>query len=138
MTAEAQDVLVKRLVDKIQRNADDIIRNEEEDLDGAEVVLIAYGITSRVARAAVRKARDEGRAVGLLRLVTLWPFPEERVRELARTVKGFVVPEINLGQIALEVERCAAGQARTIAVTHAGGWVHDPEDIYRALVEVTS
>jgi 2-oxoglutarate ferredoxin oxidoreductase subunit alpha len=71
-----------------------------------------------------------------LRLITLWPFPEARIAELARSVRGFVVPEINLGQIALEVERCAGGRARTIHVPHAGGWVHDPRSIYAAIVEV--
>jgi 2-oxoglutarate ferredoxin oxidoreductase subunit alpha len=71
-----------------------------------------------------------------LRLITLWPFPEARIAELAHSVRGFVVPEINLGQIALEVERCAGGRARTIHVPHAGGWVHDPRDIYAAIVEV--
>ena len=62
----------------------------------------------------------------------------EKIRRLARSARGFVVPEINLGQMSLEVERCASGLARTIQVPHAGGWVHDPEDIYAALVEVTS
>ncbi len=137
MTAECQDTLVNRLVQKIQRNADDIIRYEESHLDGAEVVVVSYGITSRVARAAIQKAREQGRAVGELRLITLWPFPEKRVRELAGPVRAFVVPEINLGQMSLEVERCAAGKARTLQVPHAGGWVHDPEQIYEALVEVT-
>ena len=138
MTAATQDVLVNRLVDKIEKNSGDIIRTEDSNLEGAEAVVISYGITSRVARAAIKKARDEGRKVGEIRLITLWPFPEERIRELAKRVRGLVVPEINLGQIALEVERCAAGQARTILVPHAGGWVHDPERIYEALVEVTS
>ena len=138
MTAEAQQELVPRLVEKINRNAADIIRLDESGLEGAEVVLISYGITSRVARAALQKARDEGRAVGWLRLITLWPFPEEKIRTLAKSIKGFVVPEINLGQMSLEVERCAAGQARTRLVPHAGGWVHDPEKIYQAIVEVMS
>jgi 2-oxoglutarate ferredoxin oxidoreductase subunit alpha len=138
MTAEVQKTLVNRLVDKIMVHADEIIRVEETRMEGAEAVLISYGITSRVARAALQKAWDEGRAVGELRLITLWPFPEEKIRSLARSVRGFVVPEINLGQMSLEVERCAGGQARTIHVPHAGGWVHDPEQIYEALVEVTS
>jgi 2-oxoglutarate ferredoxin oxidoreductase subunit alpha len=138
MTAEVQKTLVNRLVDKIMVHSDEIIRVEETRMEGAEAVLISYGITSRVARAALQKAWDEGRAVGELRLVTLWPFPEEKIRSLARSVRGFVVPEINLGQMSLEVERCAGGQARTIQVPHAGGWVHDPEQIYEALVEVTS
>jgi len=138
MTAECQQELVPRLMQKITGNAADIIRLEESEMDGAEVVLISYGITSRVARAAVQKARSEGRKVGELRLVTLWPFPEDRIRELAGSISGFVVPEINMGQISLEVERCAAGKARTRHVPHAGGWVHDPEDIYQAIVEVMS
>jgi 2-oxoglutarate ferredoxin oxidoreductase subunit alpha len=138
MTADAQKTLVNRLVDKIMVHADEIIRFEETRMEGAEAVLVSYGITSRVARAALQKAWDEGRAVGELRLITLWPFPEEKIRSLARSVRGFVVPEINLGQMSLEVERCAGGQARTIQVPHAGGWVHDPQQIYEALVEVTS
>jgi 2-oxoglutarate ferredoxin oxidoreductase subunit alpha len=138
MSPEAQQTLVSRLIAKINNHAGDIIHIEEDQTDGAEAVLISYGITSRVARAALQKARDEGRAVGELRLVTVWPFPEERVRQLARSVRGFVMPEINMGQMSLEVERSAEGQARTIQVPHAGGWVHDPERIYEALVEVTS
>lgn len=136
MTAAAQQALVPRLIEKIRRNAPDIFRVEESNIEGAEVVVVSYGITSRVARAAVQQARAEGRAVGELRLITLWPFPEARIAELAHSVRGFVVPEINLGQIALEVERCAGGRARTIHVPHAGGWVHDPRDIYAAIVEV--
>ncbi len=136
MTAAAQQALVPRLIEKIRRNAPDIFRVEESNIEGAEVVVVSYGITSRVARAAVQRARAEGRAVGELRLITLWPFPEARIAELAHSVRGFVVPEINLGQIALEVERCAGGRARTIHVPHAGGWVHDPRDIYAAIVEV--
>jgi 2-oxoglutarate ferredoxin oxidoreductase subunit alpha len=138
MTAECQQELVPRLVQKIRANSAEIIHIEESGVEGAEVVLLSYGITSRVARAAVQKARKEGRKVGELRLITLWPFPEERIRELADSIAGFVVPEINLGQMALEVERCAAGKTRTRHVPHAGGWVHDPEDIYQAIVEVMS
>ncbi len=69
----------------------------------------------------------------MLRLITVWPFPEDRIRELARQVKAFVVPEINYGQIALEVERCAGGMAKTILVPHMGGTVHNPELILDAI-----
>lgn len=138
MTAEAQDRLVHRLIDKITRATDEIFRFETSGMEGAEAILLSYGITSRVARAALQKARDEGRAVGELRLISVWPFPEEMIRRLAREVRGFVVPEVNLGQIALEVERCAHGEAEVVKVSHAGGGVHDPAAIYDALVEVTS
>ena len=135
MTAEAQDGLVRRLVDKIRLNRKDIVRYEEVDVEDAEVVVCAYGITSRIARLAVRQVREEGIRAGLLRLITVWPFAEDRVREIAERVKAFVVPEINYGQIVLEVERCAGGKARTSLVPHMGGGVHRPETIVRAIKE---
>ena len=136
MTAECQEVCVHRLIEKIRRNADRIIHVEKTDLDGAEVVVVSYGISSRVAIPAVEKARDEGVMVGELRLVTVWPFPEKVIRELAGNIKAFVVPEINYGQIVYEVERCAAGKCETRLVPHGGGWVHDPETIFQAIREV--
>ena len=134
MSADCQEVCVTRLVDKIRKNADDIVRLEETDMKGADVVVVAYGITARVARMGIELARKKRVKVGFLRLITAWPFPERHVRELARKVKAFVVPEINLGQMVLEVERCAGGKAATIAVPHAGGGVHDPETIAEAIV----
>ena len=135
MTVEAQEKLVHRLVNKIRLNADHIIHIEEEDTEGAEVVVVSYGISSRVALAAIDEARAAGIRVGRLRLITVWPFPEKRIRELAPKVKAFVVPEINYGQMVLEVERCAAGQAKTILVPHGGGDVHNPQDILEAIKE---
>ncbi len=134
MTADAQQVLVQRLVDKLKQNADKIIRIEEEQTEGADVVVVSYGITSRVAQLGVELARKQGVRVGALRLVVCWPFPEARIRELAGRVKAFVVPEINLGQMVLEVERCAAGKAAALGIPHAGGGVHDPEAICQAIV----
>jgi 2-oxoglutarate ferredoxin oxidoreductase subunit alpha len=135
MTAEAQDRLVRRLVDKIRVNRNDIIRLEEVETEDADVVVCAYGITARVARRAVQQARDEGIRAGLLRLVIVWPFAEDRIRELARQVKAFVVPEINYGQIVLEVERCAGGMAKTLLLPHMGGSVHRPEAILETIRE---
>jgi len=132
-TVEAQDKLVRRLVDKIEKNRDEIIELEEDSIDGAEVVVCSYGVSARVSLMAVEHARDEGIRVGMLRLITVWPFPEDRIRQLARRVKAFVVPEINYGQIALEVERCAGGRAKTILVPHMGGRVHNPDLILDAI-----
>jgi 2-oxoglutarate ferredoxin oxidoreductase subunit alpha len=134
MSADCQQLCVTRLVEKIRGSADDIVRLEEADTKGADVVVVAYGITARVARMGIELARKRRVKVGFLRLVTAWPFPEKRVRELARKVKAFVVPEINLGQMVLEVERCAGGKAAAVAVPHAGGGVHDPEAIAEAIV----
>jgi 2-oxoglutarate ferredoxin oxidoreductase subunit alpha len=101
------------------------------------VVVVSYGITSRVAQRAIDAARQRGLRVGKLRLITAWPFPENKFRELAKKVKAFVVPELNLGQMALEVERAANGQAKTFCITHAGGGVHDPEEILKVIVEAS-
>jgi 2-oxoglutarate ferredoxin oxidoreductase subunit alpha len=134
MTAEAHQKLVRRLADKIRVNRKDIIRYEEVGIEDADVVVCAYGITARVARSAVQMARDEGIRAGMLRLITIWPFAEDRVRELAKRTKAFVVPEINYGQIVLEVERCAGGK-KTVLVPHMGGGMHQPQDILAAIRE---
>jgi 2-oxoglutarate ferredoxin oxidoreductase subunit alpha len=134
MTVETQETLVRRLVEKLKKNADRIVRIEEDRTEGADVVVVSYGITSRVAQLGVEMARQQGARVGTLRLVVCWPFPEKRIRELAGKVKAFVVPEINFGQMVLEVERCAGGKAATIGVSHAGGGVHDPEQICRTIL----
>ena len=133
MNAEAQDKLVRRLVQKIERNKEDIIQIDEDGVDGADVVVCSYGISARVSQFAVERARQEGIRTGMLKLVTVWPFPEERIRKLAKRVKAFVVPEINYGQIALEVERCAGGAADTVLVPHMGGSIHRPESILDAI-----
>ena len=135
LNAEQQEICVKHLVHKIRDNADKIIKLDEEDIDNADVVVISYGITSRVAFRAVQQAKQAGIKVGTMRLITIWPFAEKRIKELAKNVKAFVVPEINYGQIVLEVERCAAGQAKVIGVPHCGGWVHDQEEILQAIKE---
>jgi len=135
MTWEAQEKLVRRLVEKIRLNADEIVHVEEIDTEDAEVVILSYGISSRVAIPAIQKARKEGIKAGQLRLVIAWPFPEKKVRELAKKIKAFVVVEMNYGQMFYEVERCAQGDCKTLLVPHGGGWVHDPEDIYKAIKE---
>ena len=134
MTAEAQDDLVKRLVNKIRRNVADIVRCKEYHLEDAEVVVCAYGISARISKLAVDRARQAGIKAGLLQLVTVWPFPEDRVKALARQAKTFIVPELNAGQIVLEVERCGGG-VRTVAVSHMGGSVFHPDVILKAIME---
>ena len=137
LNAECQEVQVTHLIEKIRKNADKIIKLEEDEIDNADVVVISYGITSRVAVRAVQQARKAGLKVGTLRMITVWPFPEKRIRELAKKVKAFVVPEINYGQMVREVDRCSAGQTKVISVPHCGGWVHDPDDIYKAIKEAS-
>lgn len=132
-TAEQGKVVVTHLMEKINSNADKIIRLDEDQVDDADVVVVSYGITSRIAVKAIQDARKEGIKVGSLRMITIWPFCEKRIAELAGKAKAFVVPEINYGQMVKEVERCAAGRSKVISVNHCGGAVHDPEVILDAI-----
>jgi 2-oxoglutarate ferredoxin oxidoreductase subunit alpha len=135
ISAECQQLCVSRLSEKIRANIDDITILKEEQTDGADVVVVSYGISSRVATKAIADARRQGIKVGVLRLITVWPFPEKRIAELAGKVKCLVMPELNLGQVYREMERAARGRCKTLLVPHCGGWVHDPADILKAIVE---
>ena len=137
MTADAQDHLVRRLVDKIRLNRHDIVKYREIQVDDADIIVCAYGISARIAQMAVNMARQEKIKAGMLQLITVWPFAEEHTRELASQVKAFIVPEINYGQIVFEVERCAGGKAKTILVPNMGGGVHQPQTILEAIREAT-
>ncbi|MFH0778395.1 MAG: 2-oxoacid:acceptor oxidoreductase subunit alpha [Candidatus Eisenbacteria bacterium] len=130
---EAQQVLVKRLIDKIRLNHDKILECEEQACEDADVIVCSYGISARTSVLAVEWAREQGMKVGIFRPIVVWPFPEERIEQLAGRVKGFVVPEINFGQISLEVERCVHGKAKVIQVPHAGGGTHDPVKVLEAI-----
>lgn len=137
ITAECQKVNVTHLIEKIRKNADKIIKIEEDQTDDAEILVVSYGITSRVAVRAVQKARRAGIKIGTLRLITAWPFPEKRIRALSKKVKAIVVPEINYGQMVKEVERNSVDRCKVYSVPHLGGWVHDPEDIYKVIKEAS-
>ena len=133
MTSDCQSGLVRRLMDKITKNEKDIQYFEEDQVEGADVVVVAYGITSRVALPAIKKARAEGMKVGLVRLIVVWPFPEDRLREISKQVGAMVLPEINMGQVVLELERIVHGNVPVYGVPHAGGGVHNPMDIYEVI-----
>ncbi|MDP3027989.1 MAG: 2-oxoacid:acceptor oxidoreductase subunit alpha [Deltaproteobacteria bacterium] len=135
---EAQEKLVSRLVKKIRLNSAKIASWEEIGVEGAEIILISYGVSTRICRAVQEIAREKGVNLGLLRLEVIWPFPEKRVQELAGRIKAFVTVEINYGQIALEVERCAAGKCITQLVGHGGGTVHDPQKVLETVEELAS
>jgi 2-oxoglutarate ferredoxin oxidoreductase subunit alpha len=135
MNAEAQEKCVHRIVNKIRENADTIVRTEEAGTEDSDVVVVSYGITSRVALKAISMARAEGIKVGHLRLITAWPFPETRILQLAEKGKVFVLPELNYGQMYLELQRVLEGRARSYLIPHGGGMVHEPEVIYQKIKE---
>jgi 2-oxoglutarate ferredoxin oxidoreductase subunit alpha len=124
---------VERVFRKIERNLDEIAMWEEDGIRDARVLVVAYGSTSRSARQALKIARARyGRKVGLLRLKTLWPFPEQVLERAAEHVQRVIVAEMNLGQIALEVERIV-GRGRVLRVGRADGQIVTPEQIVDAM-----
>jgi len=131
-SSEVQQRLVKRLCDKVRKNADKIIRVEEVMLEDADVVVVAYGIVARAALSAVRKARDSGIKAGLLRLITLWPFPEKNVAKIAKQAKLIVVAEMNYGQLVREVER-SAKETPVVFLSKLGEDPHTPMEILEAI-----
>jgi len=125
---------VKRVFRKIDRSLSDIILYEEDGIDDADVLVIAYGATARSARHAVEMARQRGRKVGFLKLKTIWPLAEEAVEHAAARLHRVVVPEMNLGQLALEVERLA-GWNKVHRVNRADGEMIHPAEILAAIEE---
>lgn len=135
MNPEVQEQLVHRLVNKIRLNAPKIWRYEETGVEDADVVIVTYGITSRVAVEAIDIARKKGIKVGMLRLIVVWPFPEQRIFELAGRGKAMVVAEMNYGQVFYEVDRSVRGKAPVVLAGHGGGTVHNIEDIVKKIEE---
>jgi len=133
MDEETQAQMVNRLIQKIVSNADDIIRTENIYLDDAEVVVVAYGISARSAKQAVREARANGLRAGLIKLETVWPFPEDMIRDVAARVRALIMPEINAGQMVLELQRCAGGACPVHLVSHLGGSIIHPRTILDAI-----
>ena len=136
MSAETHHKLVTRLVEKVRRNVDLLTRVEEYQMEGARIAVISFGSTARSARRAVSDARQQGIPVGFVRLISLWPFPEKLILEMAKQIDTFIVAEMNLGQMTREVERYV--HTPVIGVHHAGGAMMPPERILQAIQEVAS
>jgi 2-oxoglutarate ferredoxin oxidoreductase subunit alpha len=113
------------------------VRYEETATDDSDYVIVAFGSSARIASEAMDMARREGIKVGLLRPITLWPFPSVRISELAaRGVKGILVPELNAGQMVEDVRLAVNGRVPVTHFGRMGGMVFSPDDIYNALKEL--
>jgi 2-oxoglutarate ferredoxin oxidoreductase subunit alpha len=119
---------IDRVFRKIDNSLDSIVLTESEWTDDMDMLVIAYGCVYRSARQAVKQARARGRRVGLLKLQTIWPFAEAVVEELSNHAERIIVPEMNLGQLALEVERIA-GRTRVRRVNRIDGQIIAPDEI---------
>ncbi|MDD2582567.1 MAG: 2-oxoacid:acceptor oxidoreductase subunit alpha [Desulfuromonadaceae bacterium] len=126
----------ERQVRKVNANVDDIVTFEEYLLDDAEVLVVAYGSTSRSARYAVNVAREQGIKAGMFRIKTFWPFPDKQIKALAGKVKGIVIPEMNLGMCSLELERCAQGKVPVLGIFRVDGEPINPDQILDKIKEV--
>ncbi len=133
---EKIDKLIRRINSKITDNVDDITEVEEIYLDDAKIGIFSYGSTSRSAKRAVSTARENGIKVGLLRPKVIWPFPTRQVQELAGSVKCIIVPELNLGQIAHEVEWAVRDKVEIIKINRVDGEPIRPQEILDVIKRV--
>ena len=133
--ADVHEELVTRLCDKILKHRNDMADLESEFMDDAEIAVLSYGIPSRSALTAVKKAREKGVKVGYIKLGTVWPFPEETLLELTKNVERIIVPELNLGQIYLEVDRVLGKHAKVELIPKIGGNLHTPTEILNKIME---
>ncbi|MDH5460881.1 MAG: 2-oxoacid:acceptor oxidoreductase subunit alpha [Candidatus Bathyarchaeota archaeon] len=137
MTPEAQEKLIRRLNDKIRKHREKIVEVKEEEMDDAEIAVVSYGQVSRPAKRAVKMAREKGIKAGSIKLVTIWPFAEHIISKWAKQVDYFLVPELNYGQIYLQVKREAAVYAETILLARMGGRLITPEEIYQEIRRIS-
>lgn len=127
---------IKRLVRKVNRFRKDIVRYEVFYGEDAKVLIVSYGSVARSSLRAVREARQKGLKVGHFRPITLWPFPDEELQGLASQVDVVIVPELNCGQMLLEVERAVNGKAPVMGKSLVNGELFQPSDILSAIEEV--
>ncbi len=126
------DPWIERVNSKLEKHRDDILLVEGNFEAGAKTAIISYGASARTARHALKLARACGLRVNLLTLMTIWPFPEEQVEALGELVDRVIVPEMNLGQLAYEVERMV-GRKKVKRVTRANGEMITPQMILDAI-----
>lgn len=137
ISAETQEVLVRRLIDKIDLNRHKIVQYETFEMDDADLMVVAYGITSRVVKGAIIQARAKGIKVGMFRPKTIWPMAEEEIAKYAEQVEQVLVVEINAGQYFYEVQRVVEGRCPVQLLPKMGGAVHTLAEVLGKIEEMT-
>lgn len=132
---EVFEKMVNRILGKVTRNREDIVRTQGFFLDDAKIVLIAYGSESRPALAAVKEGRRRGIKTGLLKLDTVWPIPDREIQAVAKQADLILAVEMNVGRYAGEIERLCGKAFPVIRVTKNRGLVHTPREIFQAIEE---
>jgi 2-oxoglutarate ferredoxin oxidoreductase subunit alpha len=131
--AEAHSRLVRRLCDKISSEVEQLTRVDLDEMDGAKVGVVSYGISARSAAGAIRLLRGDGMKLSHLRLVGVFPFPERAIQEFADGLERIIVPELNLGQICHVVREAVDGSAKVELVSKIGGEILAPDEIVKAV-----
>jgi len=121
---------------KYERISRELKLVEQVRTDDAELVIAAYGITARVAKGAVNLAREKGMKVGLIRPITLWPFPEGAFKELAASVEKFLVVEMSNGQFIEDVKLATECKRSVEFLGTGGGWYPTAENIFEKIQAV--
>ena len=136
-TADAREIdeFLRRITNKVELNKKDLIIEEKYFLDDARIAIIAYGSVARAAQMTIKMAREKGIKAGLLKLITLWPFSDDTIYQIAQKVDLIIVPEMNLGQMVREVERTANGKSRVIPYGRVDGNLINPVEILEKIEE---
>jgi len=127
--------MLESLNAKIDGHAGDIVEVESHNVDDCRVGIVSFGCTSRAVYEAVERAEALGTKTGYIRLKTVWPFPDEAVRRLAKSAERIIVPEMNLGQVAREVQRVACKTEIVKLNKIGGGELITPEEVFNKIVE---
>jgi 2-oxoglutarate ferredoxin oxidoreductase subunit alpha len=128
---------IARLHRKISQHFSEIQMAEFFQTEDAEITIVAYGCVARSAKRAVIEAREKGIKVGLLKLVTLWPFVRSAIEKVLQTSKILLVPEMNMGQLSREVKRVNRGVAKVYTLNKVDGTIITPEEISNRISEVS-
>jgi len=130
------DKLVRRIMEKVTDDLDELLDVEEHNLDDAEIVIATYGATVRPAMTALEDARSEGIKVGLVRMLITWPFPYSYFENLGDKVKTILVPEMNMGQMIHPIKEAVGGKCKVVGTNKIGGEMHLPDEILKEIKEV--
>ncbi len=134
---EEVEPFYSRLFGKISRHFSELEWTESVGLEDAEIVIIAYGCSARSAMAAVRLGRERGLKLGLLKLVSLWPFPRRAVEQALEGKLAAIVPELNMGQLSREVKRVNNGRTHVYRMSKMDGNMITPEEILTKIKEIS-
>ena len=136
LTEGGLEIMVKERMQRYKAIEENEVMYEEKYTDDADIVIVAFGTPSRVSTAAIKMLREKGIKVGLLRPITLWPFPYKQIQQLANRVKKFVSVETSMGQMVEDVKLALDGKAETHLYCKVGAAVLTAEEVAAALEEI--